>query len=295
MKPILFAFFGSSPLSVRVLDALEEQGLTPALVITAPDRRAGRGMEMTQNPVKEWALARTIEVATPATLRDDALAGELRNTEWDVFVVAMYGKIIPKNILEIPAHGCLNVHPSLLPRFRGPSPVLSAILADERTTGISIMQVTEAMDAGPVVAQARIELDADAWPPQGGEFEDVLATEGGTMLAEVLPDYLSGAVTPVPQDESLATYTKKFTDEDALLDFDPTEPPRGAAARVALCRIRAFDRSPRAHFFAQSKEGKTIRVIIAEAEIENDKLVITRVIPEGKKSMEYGEFVANFL
>lgn len=277
----LFAFFGTPRFAVRVLDALESHGLLPALVITAPDKPAGRGHKLSPSPAKEWALARGIDVLTPTNLNDESFVAELANSEWDVFVVAAYGKLIPKHILEIPRTGALNVHPSLLPKFRGPSPAMSAILADERTTGVSIMQVSERMDAGPVVAQARIELEEAEWPPKGSLFEDLLATEGGNVLAEVLPSWVDGEVTPEPQDENAATFTKKFTDQDARIDLS-------ADTRHNLLKIRAFDKNPRAYFI---KDGK--RVIVTEATLTNGELEIQKVIPEGKKEMGYAEFLRN--
>ncbi|MBP9710698.1 MAG: methionyl-tRNA formyltransferase [Candidatus Pacebacteria bacterium] len=276
----LFAFFGTPRFAVRVLDALEAKGLLPALVITAPDKPAGRGLEVKQSPVKEWALARGIDVLTPTTLKDETLVAELQNTDWDVFLVAAYNKLIPNAILNIPQKGSLNVHPSLLPKFRGPSPALSAVLADERTTGVSVMQMSDKMDAGPVVAQARIELEESEWPPKGSLFEDLLATEGGTLLAETLPEWLKGTITPEVQDETMATFTKKFSSNDALIDLSGN-------AREQLLKIRAFDKNPRAFYIDQN--GK--RIIITEADIVDGKLEILKVIPEGKKEMEYKEFL----
>jgi len=284
----LFAFFGTPRFAVRVLDALEVNGLLPALVVTAPDKPAGRGLELRPSPAKVWALERGIDVMTPATLRDEAFVAELANTEWDVFAVAAYAKLIPKNILDIPRVGALNVHPSLLPKFRGPSPALSAILADERTTGVTIMQVVEKMDAGPVVAQARIELEEDhpdapagaGWPPKGSLFEDLLATEGGNLLAEVLPGWVAGEVAPEPQTESAATYTRKFTDQDALVDLT-------GDSREQLLKIRAFDKNPRAYFV---QDGK--RIIVTEAEVKEGQLEILKVIPEGKKETDFKTYLA---
>jgi methionyl-tRNA formyltransferase len=276
----LFAFFGTPRFAVRVLDAMEAQGLTPALVITAPDKPRGRGMEVSPSPAKAWAQARGIDVITPATLKDEALVAELSNTDWDVFVTAAYAKLIPQSVLDVPRRGCLNVHPSLLPKFRGPSPALSAILADEREVGVSIMCMTAAMDAGPVVAQARIEISPEDWPPKGSMLEDLLATEGGTLLAETLPGWISGQVEAVPQDESRATYTRKFVDNDARLDLagDP---------RQNFLKIRAFDAGPRTYFLKDDK-----RVIVTEAHLEGGVLIIDRVIPEGKREMAYKDFAS---
>jgi len=277
-KP-LFAFFGTPKFAVVVLNALEKNGLLPALVITAPDKKSGRGMEFKPSPAKEWAQERGIDVATPETLKDENFAAELANTEWDVFVVAAYAKLIPKKILDIPTHGSLNVHPSLLPKFRGPSPALSAILADERATGVSIMQMNEKMDAGAIVAQAKIELEESVWPPKGSEFEELLATEGGNLLAESLPFYIQGDITPEPQDESKATFTRKFVDADALIDLSKD-------ARENYLKIKAFDKGPRAYLLVEGK-----RVIVKDAEFKDGQLEITRVIPEGKKEVGYKDFL----
>lgn len=275
----LFAFFGTPHFSVVVLEALQAQGYLPALVITAPDRPQGRGQKLTPSPVKAWAEKNGIDVVTPEKLSDENFIAELGNTQWDVFITAAYGKILPKSILDLPRRGCLNVHPSLLPKFRGASPVLSAILHNERVTGVTIMLMDEKMDHGPIVAQARIELEEDAWPPQGSFFEDMLATEGGNLLAETLIPWVEGEVTPEVQDETQATFTKKFTDADALVDL------QGDAAQNLL-KIRAFDKNPRAYFL--DSNGK--RVIITQAHIEDGKLVVDKVIPEGKKEMEYKDF-----
>ncbi len=275
----LFAFFGTPTFAVDVLSALETKGLLPALVITAPDRRQGRGLVLSPCPAKQWAQERGIDVLTPTTLKDEAFVAELANTEWDVFVVAAYAKLIPKNILDIPARGCLNIHPSLLPKFRGPSPALSAILEDERITGVSVMQMAEKMDAGPVVAQARVELEEEAWPMRGSEFEELLAAEGGNLLAEVLPFYIKGEVTPEPQDESKATFTKKFTDADARIDLKGNP-------RENYLKIKAFDKGPRAYMQVGGK-----RVIIKDATFTDGVLTIIKVIPEGKKEMEYSQFL----
>jgi len=277
-KKPLFVFFGTPELSVQVLDALEAHGHLPALIVTAAAKPKGRGLALTPTPVALWAEQHSIDVLTPDKL-DDAFVQLLSNSDWDVFVVAMYAKLLPQKVLDLPRRGTLNVHPSLLPKFRGPSPVLSAILADERIGGVTIMQLTDKMDAGPIVAQARIEVDEDTgeggWPPKGSEFEKFLATEGGNLLAETLEGWVAGTVPAEPQDESAATYTKKFSPEDALIDQE-------GDPRKELLKIRAFDKSPRAHFFAGGK-----RIIVTDATVVDGKLQILRVIPEGKKEVDY--------
>lgn len=275
----LFAFFGTPKFAVDVLDALESHGLFPALVVTAPDKPRGRGLEMSPSPAKKWAMDRGIDVATPATLRDEGFLAELANTDWDVFVVAAYAKLIPPKVLAMPRRGVLNVHPSLLPKFRGPSPALSAILHDERTTGVTIMRMNEKMDEGDIVAQGRIELEEEAWPPKGSEFEELLATEGGNLLAEVLPSWIAGGIESEPQDHTKATFSRKFTDEDARIN------PEGA--REELLKVRAFDKGLRAYFL----DAKGKRVIVTDAALEDGKLSIRTVLPEGKKEMPYEDYL----
>ncbi len=283
---IRFAFFGTPRFSVRVLDALEARGLLPALVITAPDKPRGRGMEMQPSPAKAWALKRGIDVIAPATLKE--VPPELLNTEWDCFCVAAYAKLLSKTVLDLPRKGSLNVHPSLLPKFRGPSPALSAILADERTSGVSIMLMSEKMDAGDILAQARIEIPEEEWPLRGSVFLDLLATEGGNLLAETMPLWLAGKITPEPQDEAAATYTKKFGKEDGRIDL--TGEVRSNFLKIRAFDASAFDHSLRAWALFE-RGGKELRVLIADAEWKDGALTITRVIPEGKKEMDYADFL----
>ena len=179
------------------------------------------------------------------------------------------------------------MHPSLLPKFRGPSPVLSAILADERTTGVTIMEVAEQMDAGPIVAQARVEVAPEDWPPKGSVFLDLLATEGGNLLAEVMRPWIEGEIKPVVQDESQATYTKKFVDMDARVNLSGD--PWKNFLTIQAFDAKAFDLSQRAYFI--SDKGK--RIIITDATYKDGVLEILKVIPEGKKEISYKEFVRN--
>jgi methionyl-tRNA formyltransferase len=279
-KKPLFAFFGTPQVGVHVLNRLEAHGYLPALVVSAPDKPRGRGHTVSPSQVKAWALERGIDVLTPATLKDEEFLSALQNTDWDVFLVAAYNKLIPKTLLEMPRRGCLNMHPSLLPKFRGPSPIMSAILEDERETGVSVMQMSEEMDAGPVVAQARVEIAIEDWPLPNAVLEELLSTEGGNLLADVLEPWIRGEITPEPQNPELATYTKKFSDDEARIDL-------GLDPHANLLKIRAFDQGPRAYFF--TPEGK--RVIITDAEVKDGKLEVLTVIPEGKKETNYEDFL----
>ena len=207
------------------------------------------------------------------------LPPELFNTEWDFFVVASYGRMLPREVLALPRYGALNIHPSLLPKYRGPSPYISAILEDERETGVTIMMMEEKMDTGPVVAQAKLEIVPEDWPPKGLLLSQMLFTEGANLLAEALPLLMLGELKLEPQRESAATYTRKYKDADALVDLH-------GDGRQNLLKIRAFDHEPRAHFVLQGK-----RVIITDASWQDGKLEILKVIPEGRKEMSYADFL----
>lgn len=278
--PIKFVFFGTPQFAVEVLDELEKSGLLPSLVVTAPDKPRGRKLIITPPEVKAWAQKRNIPVLQPEKL-DSSFA--LPDSSFDVFLVVAYGKIIPKSILEIPKHGTLNVHPSLLPRLRGASPIQSAILTEDKT-GVSIMLLDEEMDHGPIVAQK--EYACEKWPPKASELEIALAKLGGEMLAEILPKYIAEEITPVPQDHARATFTKKIQKADGLLDF-------ADSYLENFRKIQAFNVWPRGYFFKEIN-GKKMRIIITDAELRNGVLIIKKVLPEGQNEMAYEEFLKRF-
>jgi methionyl-tRNA formyltransferase len=280
MEKPRIVFFGTPQFSAQILNELEEKGIVPTLIVASPDKPKGRKLVMTPPETKVWAEARGIDVLQPAKITDEFI-DELGNTEWDLFIVASYGKILPQRLLDLPKKGVLNVHPSLLPRLRGASPIRSAILEDEKETGVTIMLIDAEMDHGPIVAQARVEVEA--WPPKASLLEALLAHTGGELLAEVIPLWLLGKITPEEQDHDKATFTKKIKKEDALIDLS-------ADAYQNLLKIKAYDGWPEAYFITQ-RNGKDIRVKIIDAELVDGKLVPTRVVPEGKKEMDYKDFV----
>jgi methionyl-tRNA formyltransferase len=198
-----------------------------------------------------------------------------------VFVVASFGSILPKTLLDIPKHGTVNVHPSLLPRLRGPSPMRSAILRDEKETGVSIMLLDEQMDHGPLLAQKKVFVDP--WPSRGRVLDDLLAREGGALLAKTLPLWVAGEIEPQEQNHDLATYTEKFTKEDGLLDLKDN-PYRN------LLKVRAFEGWPGTYALFE-RAGKRIRVQILDAHLDGSRFVIDIVKPEGKKEMPYEDFL----
>lgn len=272
-QPINFAFFGTSHIAAYVLDALEEAGTLPALIVTLPPKPKGRGLSPQPTAVETWAVAHSIPVA-----HDWAL---FEKGSWDVAVVVDYGLLLPRTLLDIPRKGFLNIHPSLLPRLRGASPVRSAILNDEKTTGVTLMLVTEGMDEGPVVAQKKV--DVSPWPVGNTELERLLVRTGGELLAQILPLWVSGEIEAQEQNHDLATYAEKLTKEDGLLDLS-------SDGYKNLLKIRALEGWPGTYAFFE-RGGKTLRVQILDAHMEGAKLAITTVKPEGKREMPYGEFL----
>jgi methionyl-tRNA formyltransferase len=277
---IKFAFFGSSRLSVIVLDELEKAGLIPACIVTTPDKPKGRKLTVTPNMVKEWAIKKNIPLCDPT------------KSDCDLFIVASYGKIIPGAIINLPSHKTLNIHPSLLPQYRGPSPLPSAMLDDAKRTGVTIMRLDEEMDHGPIVAQQ--EITVEEWPIYE-DFEEMMARKGAQLLARILPDWVAGKIAEKEQDHSKATYTKKITKEDGLIDpADIASNAPQEKAYAAFRKIQAFHEWPQAYFFIE-RDGKKIRVKVTKASFNNDRLVLERVLPEGKKEMPYEDFARGYL
>jgi len=249
-NPVRFVFFGTAPLAESVLAELAKAGMTPERIIES-------------------------------TRIDQTLIKELSTSEWDVFVVASYGKLIPPELLSMPKHGVVNVHPSLLPRLRGPSPIRSTILRDDRETGVSIMLLDDEIDHGPLIAQKKISVSP--WPPKGHELDRSLAEEGGNLLALMLPRWLAGDIEAQPQNHDVATYCEEFKKEDGLLDLN-------GDAYQNLLKIRAFEGWPGTYAMFE-RAGKTLRVQILDAHLADNTLVIDRVKPAGKREMGYEEFL----
>ena len=281
MNNIKIGFFGTPDYAVVVLEKLKAAGFDIAFVVTNPDRPQGRKMIVTPPPVKVWAQSgeqhNEVAVLQPETLRDPAFEEKLKTFGCDVFVVMAYGKIIPDSILNIPRGKTLNIHPSLLPKFRGPSPIEAAILADAKTTGVTIMRLDKEMDHGPIVVQK--EYTADVWPPLAHELGMKLVTEGADLLISILPDWMDGKIQEKEQDHSQATYCKMIKKEDGLIDLSDDEYKN-------FLKIQAYAGWPSAFFM---KDGK--RVKIARASWTDGKLVISEVTPEGKNTMSYQDYL----
>ena len=209
-------FFGSPEFAVPGLDALLDAGHEVVAVVSQPDRPAGRGHGNTPPPVKVAAVSRALTVLQPAKVSDPEPVQALTALGAEVFVVAAYGQILRQRVLDIPSRGCLNVHASLLPRHRGASPIAAAILAGDAVTGVTIMEMVRALDAGPMVA--RVEEPISPFDTTGS-LEARLAHRGAELLTGVIEEWASGRLVATPQDESLVTYAPQIARADALLDW----------------------------------------------------------------------------
>ena len=290
MTNIRFVFFGTAPLARGVLDALESSGSLPSLIVAGPDSINARKKTVVFPPEKIWALERGITVVQPAKI-DTQFIQTLTSEVWDIFVVASYGKILPLEVLKIPKHGVLNMHPSLLPRLRGPSPIRCAILTDECETGVSIILLDQEMDHGPIIAQKRVPIPqwshppklGGGGPPRGRELDELLAREGGALLASYAIKWVRGEVSSHKQNHDLATYCDFIKKEDGQLDLS-------SDAYQNLLKIRAYDGWP-GTFAYFHRAGTRVRVKILDAHLEGSALVLDRVIPEGKREMSHEEFL----
>ena len=239
--------FAGTPEFARVsLAALLDAGLAPVAVLTQPDRPAGRGRKLTPSPVKELAVSREIAVLQPRTLRDDDVVRDLARLRPDLMIVAAYGLILPQPVLDVPVRGCLNVHASLLPRWRGAAPIQAAILAGDPETGVCLMQMGPGLDDGPVHASKALAIGERE---TAGELHDRIAAAGAALLVEKLPGILAGNSLPEPQDATQATYAPKIAAADAALDWQRT------AAELDRA-VRAYDPVPGAFFMLRDERIK---------------------------------------
>jgi len=230
-------FAGTPDFAAAALKALIEAGHDIPLVLTQPDRPAGRGMKLKMSPVKELALAHGLAVAQPENLKTEEARQPILNAGADLMVVAAYGLILPQAVLDMPRLGCVNIHASLLPRWRGAAPIHRAIEAGDRETGITLMQMDKGLDTGAMLARAVVPiLDSDTT----GSLHDRLAELGAREIVALLPELETGRITATPQNDAFATYAAKIGKEDARLDWQ-------LPARELDRRIRAFDPFPGAY------------------------------------------------
>lgn len=253
-------FAGTPEFAAVALQAIHAAGFTVPLVLTQPDRPAGRGMQLHASAVKQFALQHDIPVAQPTSLKLDGkypdVAQEahelLHNTPHDVMVVAAYGLILPRSVLDIPRLGCINIHGSLLPRWRGAAPIHRAIESGDAQTGITIMHMEEGLDTGPMLHMQSVGIAAD---DTTGSLHDKLAQLGGEMITETLRQLQQGAIPATVQPEQGVTYAAKISKEEAGLDFN-------LSAEQLARKIRAFNPFPGAH---ATIAGTTVKLWHAQA------------------------------
>lgn len=278
-----FAFFGSDEFSIIVLKQLIKNEYVPSVCITQPDKPKGRKLTLTPTPIKEFCIENNIKVITPEKLDLEAFS---QFPAFDFFVVASYGKIISQKILDIPVHGCLNVHPSLLPQYRGASPIETAILNDTKKTGVTIMLMDALMDHGPILMQK--EHAFEAWPDSKKEVHDTLATLGGEMLCETIELYIKKVLLPKEQDHGAATFTKIIEKNDGLISLEDKD-------YKTYLKYLALTPWPGLFFFIQ-KQNRQIRIKIESAHFDTHLgFVIDTVVPEGKNSMSFDSFKNGYL
>jgi len=280
-----FVFFGTPDIAVTALEEMIILGYTPSLVVCNPDAPVGRKQVITPPPTKVWAEARDIRVFQPLSLKNRDALTPLTIEQFDFFVVLAYGKIMPEWLLTLPTYGTINAHPSLLPKFRGASPIRSTLLRDLSACGVTIMQMDAELDHGPILSQMPVELGRIPIP--GRELDTALARMSGCLLVDVMQKLSKGEITPTPQDHSKATFCTKITKAMAELQLDPHHLPTGDEAFSVYRKICAFDGWPGAFFF---HNGKRIKITDASYNTTIQTLAINRIIPEGKKEIAFKQY-----
>ncbi|MBF0162776.1 MAG: methionyl-tRNA formyltransferase [Magnetococcales bacterium] len=291
-SPWRIVFMGTPDFAVPSLERLCA-GPNPVLgVFTQPDRPVGRGLKLTPSPVKQWAARQGIPVLQPPRLRSAEAVALLRDLQPDLIVVVAYGQILSPEVLAIPRHGCLNVHASLLPRWRGAAPVQRALLAGDSESGVTLMQMDAGLDTGPMLSQRRLPLTTGM---TGGELHDRLAQLGAVLLQESLPDLQTGALIPTPQPDTGVTYAAKITPQDEQVDW-------GQPAEQIKRQIDALNPWPAAHTRLGGQTIKLLRCRLGAGTGEKGRqiavqkegpeiacgegsLVVTELQPAGKRCM----------
>lgn len=271
-KPSLRIIFAGTPEFAAVaLDALLHSSHQVIAVYTQPDKPAGRGLKLTASPVKELALTHQLPVYQPKTLKDTHEQEILAGLNADVMVVAAYGLLLPVDVLRAPRLGCINIHPSLLPRWRGAAPIQRTIFAGDTITGVTIMQMDQGLDTGPMLLQQQYILDHDE---TSQTLHDKLAKLGSTALIETLDLLAQDKIKAQPQDNALATYAQKISKEEAMLDW--MQP-----ATELECEVRAFNPWPITY---TSWHGQHLRIWEAKALMTEHNLpprILMHASPEG--------------
>jgi len=260
-------FMGTPEFAATILQSLIDNKFSVVGVITSPDRPKGRGKKMTMSEVKEAALKNNLPVFQPEKIKKQTSIDQLKLWKPDLIVVAAYGQIISKNILDLPKYGCINVHASLLPKYRGASPIHYALLNGEKETGITIMKMDEGMDTGEIISNFQFLISND---DNLISLYSRLANLGAKLLVKTIPDYIAGKIKLKKQDNNQATYTKIINKKDGLIDWQES-------AEQIINKIRAFNPWPGTYSFWNKK-----KLGIQSAQITNQQLLPGMVVIEGK-------------
>lgn len=278
-----FVFFGTPEYAVHTLNALKNNGFLPSLIVCSPDARVGRKQILTAPPVKIFANENSIPVLQPAKI-DNTVIDEILKHEPKYAVVAAYGKILPANLIDAIPYGFLNVHPSLLPLYRGPAPEIGPILNGDNKTGVTIILLDPMVDHGPILDQHEIVLN-------GNEFAHEMACElfkiGGEMLADIIPKWLDGGINSIDQNHDLATFTHKTKKLDGKINLTDD-------AKTLWAKWRAYYPWPGLYFEIEHG-GKPMHIKINEVNFDGQNFAPTIVTPEGKKPITFTEFQKNYL
>lgn len=299
---IKIIFWGTPYFSAKIMEALILANFNPILAITAPDKPKGRGLGKQASEVKRMAIKYGLNVSQPLKLKENPdFRQQLQDLQPDVFIVASYGKIIPKEILAIPKKGCLNIHPSLLPRWRGASPIQTTILAGDKKTGVTIILMDEEIDHGPIISNIQFVIPNPKITYK--ELEEKLIEAAAKLLIETLPKWLNNEIKPIPQDHSQATFCTIIKRADGKIDFNES-------AEIIGRKIRTFNPWPGTFF---ERNGKIYKILEGEISknlsvpnkkvgeffyAENDLfmscgqdyLIIKKIQPESKKPLTGYQF-----
>ncbi len=293
-------FMGTPDFAVASLRALAESKMGDITVITPPDKPKGRKMILTPPEVKVYAESIGFPVYQPSTLKGEEFDSFLREQAPDIIIVAAYGKLLPKSVIDYPKYGCINVHGSLLPKYRGAAPIQRALIDGEKETGVTIMYMDEGLDTGDMIAKASVSIS----PSDNAEdLFNKMASVGAELLIKTLPDIISGSITREKQNEEDATYASKVGKEDCLIDF-------GMTAKALHDRVRGLSPYLYAYALRGSVQLKLVKTALADIKTDKEEgslvsdgkklyvacgdgmlLEILEVLPAGKKQMQAGDYL----
>lgn len=292
-------YMGTPDFAVGPLEAIIGAGHKITAVVTQPDKPKGRGKEMAPSPVKECAIRHGIPVLTPVKIKAAEAVEELQKYPADIFVVAAFGQILSEEILDMPAYGCVNIHASLLPKYRGAAPIQWSIIDGEKETGVTIMQMDKGLDTGDILFRQKVEITAEE---TGASLFDKLAQTGSSLIVEALAKIEKGDVTPIKQDDAKSSYAKMLTKSAGRIDWNKS-------AQELERLVRGLNSWPSAYTGYKGKQLKIWKARIGEdmggkpgsvAKVTKDEvfvhtgqgtLVLTEIQMEGKKRMSTKEFL----